>query len=35
MNVKNLIYYFFDDMVNIKNFDSKLLKIDKKFKQKY
>ena len=28
-NVKNRTYYFFDDMINIKNFDSNLLKIDK------
>ena len=30
INIKNRTYYFFDDMVNIKNFDSNLLKIDKK-----
>ena len=29
-NIKNRIYYFFNDMINIKNFDSNLLKIDKK-----
>ena len=28
--IKNLTYYFFDDMINIKDFDSNLLKIDKK-----
>ena len=28
--IKNRTYYFFDDMINIKNFDSNLLKIDKK-----
>ena len=27
---KNGIYYFFNDMINIKVFDSSLLKIDKK-----
>ena len=27
---KNQTYYFFDDMINIKNFHSTLLKIDKK-----
>ena len=27
---KNITYYFFNDMINIKNFDSNLLKIDKK-----
>ena len=30
INIKNQIYYFFDDMVDIKNFHSNLLKIDKK-----
>ena len=30
INIKNRAYYFFDDMINIKNFDSNLLKIDKK-----
>ena len=30
MNIKNRTYYFYDDMVNIKDFDSNLLKIDKK-----
>ena len=28
--IKNRTYYFFDVMINIKNFDSNLLKIDKK-----
>ena len=28
--IKNRTYYFFDAMINIKNFDSSLLKIDKK-----
>ena len=27
---KHQIYYFFNDMINIKEFDSSLLKIDKK-----
>ena len=27
--IKKRAYYFFDDMINIKNFDSNLLKIDK------
>ena len=26
--IKKRTYYFFDDMINIKNFDSNLLKID-------
>ena len=30
INIKNRIYYFFNDMFNIKDFDSKLQKIDKK-----
>ena len=30
INIKNRTYYYFDDMLNIRNFDSNLLKIDKK-----
>ena len=30
INIKNGTYYFFNDMINIKGFDSSLLKIDKK-----
>ena len=30
INIKNRTYYFFDDIINISNFDSSLLKIDKK-----
>ena len=30
INIKNWTYYFFDDMINIEDFDSNLLKIDKK-----
>ena len=30
INIKNCTYCFFDDMINIKDFDSNLLKIDKK-----
>ena len=30
ISIKNRTYYFFNDMINIKNFDSTLLKIDKK-----
>ena len=30
INIKNRTYYFFDDMINIKDFDPSLLKIDKK-----
>ena len=30
INIKNQTYYFFDDIIDIKNFHSNLLKIDKK-----
>ena len=30
INIKNRTCYFFDDMNNIKDFDSNVLKIDKK-----
>ena len=30
MNIKSQTYYFFGDMIDIKNFHSNLLKIDKK-----
>ena len=30
INIKNQCYYFFDDMIDIGNFHSNLLKIDKK-----
>ena len=30
INIKNRTYSFFDDIINIKDFDSNLLKIDKK-----
>ena len=30
INIKNRIYYFFNDIINIKDFDSNLLKIGKK-----
>ena len=30
INIKNRTYYFFNDITNIKNFDSNLLKIGKK-----
>ena len=29
-NIKNQTYYFFDDMIDIRNFQSNLLKTDKK-----
>ena len=30
ISIKNRTYYFFDDTINVTNFDPKLLKIDKK-----
>ena len=30
INIKNRTYYFFNDMINIEDFDLNLLKIDKK-----
>ena len=30
LNIKNRTYYFYNDLVNIKNFDVKNLKLDKK-----
>ena len=30
LNIKNQTYYFYDDMIDIRNFHSNLLKIDKK-----
>ena len=30
IDIKNLTYYFYNDMVDIKKIDSNLLKIDKK-----
>ena len=30
IDIKNLAYYFFDDMINIKSFYPKRIKIDKK-----
>ena len=30
INIKNRTYYFFNDMINIKDFDLSLLNIDKK-----
>ena len=31
ININNWIYYFFNDMINIRNFDSDLLKISIKW----
>ena len=30
INIKNRTYYFYDDMINIKDFDPNLLKLDTK-----
>ena len=30
MNIKNRTYYIYDDMINIKDFDPNMLKLDKK-----
>ena len=30
LNIKNRIYYFHDDLINLKNFDPSLLKLGKK-----
>ena len=30
INVKNRTYYFYNDIIDLENFDSSLLKIDKK-----
>ena len=30
MNIKNRILYLYNDLINIKDFDPKLLKLDKK-----
>ena len=29
INIKNPAYYFFDDLINIKDFDSSLIKVEK------
>ena len=30
INIKNRTYYFYNDMIDLKTFDERLLKIDKK-----
>ena len=30
LNIKNRTYYFWNDLLNLKDFDQKLLKLDKK-----
>ena len=31
VNIKNGTYYFYNDIIDLENFDTKLLKIDKKY----
>ena len=31
INIKNRTYYFYSDIINLKNFDLNLLKIEKKY----
>ena len=33
INIKNITYFFFDDIINIKDFDSNNIKIDEKSKK--
>ena len=35
IDIKNRTYYFFNDIINIKNFDSNNIKIDEKSYKKY
>ena len=35
IEIKNLTYYFYKDVINIEEFDSNLLKIDKKLYQDF
>ena len=30
INIKNRTYYFYNDQINLKHFDARLLKVDKK-----
>ena len=30
INIKNQTYYFYNDQINLKDFDARLLKVDKK-----
>ena len=34
INIKNRTYYFYNDIIDLKTFDARLLKIDKKVIQK-
>ena len=35
INIKNRTYYFYNDIIDLKNFDARLLKIGKKIIQKH
>ena len=35
LNIKNRTYYYYDDMIDIRNFHSNLLKIDKKSRKEF
>ena len=35
IEIKNRTYHFYNDMINLKNFESNLLKLDKKIIQKH
>ena len=34
INIKNRTYYFYNDQIDLKDFDARLLKVDKKKKKK-
>ena len=34
INIKNRIYHFYNDQINLKDFDASMLKIDKKITKK-
>ena len=34
INIKNRTYYFYNDIINLKDFESNMLKIDKKHYQR-
>ena len=33
INIKNRTYYFYNDQINLKDFDARLLKVDKKIQR--
>ena len=34
INIKNQTYYFYNDQINLKDFDARLSKVDKKIKMR-